>query len=350
MESELVKIIYEKYGINIVNNQILTGGWLNKKYSAIDEENRMYVIKLYSIKKVEKMSKGEFSSDYLDNQLAYSLKTENYMHGEGLNCERVFKTNDNSFLFEYNDYRVAIISFLTGKHVEREDITNDQLYNLGNECSKMHMLFRNVDQSIYSGQYLKIPTLDTMFERFNEKSILQCEKPNAQYVDLLKKQKTDLLQIKSHNIIKKIPISLIHGDFADDNILFEGNEPKILDFELVRINSPLLDIGRILMSYCFEDSELNFEKINAFVSGYREVNDINDKDIFLAFITVWINEVDMWIKEKYFDKEITEKAYRFQRELIYLTENLPVLIDDYSNGKKLNEIKSKKYSIRRSNI
>ena len=37
----------------------------------------------------------------------------------------------------------------------------------------------------------------------------------------------------------------------------DGEIPHILDFELVRVNSPLLDVGRIIMSYCFEYDCIN---------------------------------------------------------------------------------------------
>lgn len=70
--------------------------------------------------------------------------------------------------------------------------------------------------------------------------------------------------------------------------------------------------------------------------GYNNVLKINDNDIFLSLVTVWINEVDMWIKENYFNKKITEKSKRFQDELIYLTYSLPYIIQYYINDKTLN--------------
>ena len=81
--------------------------------------------------------------------------------------------------------------------------------------------------------------------------------------------------------------------------------------------------------------------------GYNKVSTINEKDILLSFVTLWVNEVDMWIKENYFNKEITAKAKRFQEELIYLTYNLPSLIRDYKENKELKQC-CKSYSRKRS--
>lgn len=353
MEDKIKDVVLDNYGIVLKDVSTLSGGWMNKKYLCKDLNNNKYVIKLFSSKKVEKMSNGEFSVDYLDNQLLNNLRIENYMYNNQLNCEKIIISNDNKILIPYNDYRLAVINYLTGDHICRNTISNIQLYNLGKECAKMHLLFRNIDSTIYVGNYLKMPTLSKLFANYEEKKNNHTNSICKQYKDLLVEQNKILLLLKETKLIDKIPISVIHGDFADDNILFEGDTPKILDFELVRLNSPLLDIGRILMSYCYDNGGLNFEKIKPLISGYNSIVSLEDEDIFLSFITVWINEVDMWIKSNYFDKDITQKSRRFQDELIFLTNNMLNIIYYYLNKCSLiefcvdNDIESK---IKRRNL
>lgn len=335
MENNLKKIVFDNYRITIKTVKVLAGGWMNEKYLCEDLDNKKYVVKLFSSKKVEKMSKGEFSSDYLENQLANNLRIENYMHSKNLNCERISIAKGNRILLPYRDYQMAIISYLSGNHVSIENINNIQLYNLGQECAKMHFLFKNVDATPYVGNYLKIPSLEELFDRHENKMEGCSNNATQQYLDLLIKQKENLLLIKKANIIDEIPIAVTHGDFADDNIIFDGNIPKILDFELVRLNSPFLDIGRIIMSYCYDNNRLDYDRIKSFMSGYNNILKIKDTDIFLSLVTVWINEVDMWIKENYFIKKITKKSKRFQEELIYLTYNISNIIQHYINNKSL---------------
>ena len=43
----------------------------------------------------------------------------------------------------------------------------------------------------------------------------------------------------------------------------------------------------------------------------------------------------MWIKPNYFNKEITEKAKRFQDELVFITNNFFDIMDVYYNNKNL---------------
>ena len=329
MENNIVDIVFNNYGLVIKKSQVLSGGWMNRKYLVENEYGNRYVVKVFSSAKVEKMSNGEFSTDYLDKHTTNNLRIENYMRGNGLNCERVLLTSNNELMVSYGNDRIAIMEFLNGRYVSREEITETQLHNLGRECAKMHMLFKETDSKIYSGEYLKIPSLGTLFSRYNNKVSSILDKKNEFYIDTLSKQKQNLLLLKSSGIIDNIPVCITHGDFADDNILFYKDEPRILDFELVRQNSYLLDIGRIIMSYCYIEGTLDYERIRSFFEGYNTIRELNEKDILLSLITVWINEVDMWIKEKYFNRELTTKAKRFQDELIYLTTNLQEMIDNY---------------------
>ena len=335
MKNDLSKIIFDNYEVMIKDISILNGGWMNRKYLCHDFNNNKYVIKLFSSKKVEKMSKGEFSLDYLNNQLVNNLKIENYMYDKNLNCEHIKVGKNNKILFPYGDYCLALIDYLNGCHVSREIVDDIQLYNLGKECAKMHFLFKNVDQTPYTGNYLKIPSISNMFDRYEDKVRNTTHSVCSQYQELLYKQREILLLLKEACIVNEIPIFVTHGDFSDDNVLFDGVIPNILDFELVRVNSPLLDIGRIIMSYCYDDNILNYNRIISFMSGYNNIIEIGDKDIFLSFVTVWINEVDMWIKESYFNKKITEKSKRFQEELIYLTNNMLNIVRHYIDDKSL---------------
>lgn len=332
MENEIKQVVLDNYGIILKDVNVLFGGWMNKKFFCTDLNNNKYVIKLFSPKKVKKMSNGEFSTDYLDNQLLNNLNIENYMYDNNLNCERIISSSNNSLLIPFKDYRLAMINYLTGEHISRNAISNIQLHNLGKECAKMHLLFKNIDPTIYTGDYLKIPSISILFDNYEKKIKNYTNNICKQYMDLLTLQKKILVLLKETELINKIPISVTHGDFTDDNILFEENIPKILDFELVRLNSPLLDIGRILMSYCYDNNCLDFKKIESFISGYKNIITLENKDIFLSFITVWINEIDMWIKSNYFDKEITQKSKRFQDELIFLTNNMENIIYCYLNN------------------
>ena len=53
--------------------------------------------------------------------------------------------------------------------------------------------------------------------------------------------------------------------------IFDNYTPKILDFELVRLNLYLLDIGRIIMCYCYENNSIDYYKMINFINGYNDI-------------------------------------------------------------------------------
>ena len=83
-----------------------------------------------------------------------------------------------------------------------------------------------------------------------------------------------------NKIINQNKLQLIHGDFTPDNIIFDNNEVKsIIDFELVRINSKLQDIGRIVLSTTFFNNKFDLLKLKSFFDGYSTVSKISYLDI-----------------------------------------------------------------------
>ena len=313
------------YDIDANNIEPLSGGWMNGKYIVTSNKNK-YVLKVYNHKNIEKMSNGEFYTNYLDNQMLNNLRIVNYMNELKLNCPKVIPTIFSDLIVKYGNDRLTLMTYINGKNVDRKSITGIQLCNLGNECCKMHNLFKNVSDELYVGKYLALPTLNDLENRLIYNTSIVSAETSKEFIELLKFEKRIIRKLCDTNIIDEIPIGIIHGDFADDNIIFSNDAPYIVDFELVRKNSYLQDIGRILLSYCFDDGVINFGRINNFKAGY---DNLNYSQILLSLVIVWINEINMWIKSNYFSRNLTLKAKRFQDELIYLTINLESIIDLY---------------------
>lgn len=162
------KTIFEAYGIRTYGIQNLSGGWMNEKILIESENNMRYIFKIYSSKKIEKMSKGEFGVDYLDNQSTCNLWIENYMHTKSLNCPKIIPSSNGRLMIVYGENRATLMSYINGQNVPRNAISDIQLYNLGHECGYMHLLFENVDREIYNGRYLKLPTIEELGETYKK--------------------------------------------------------------------------------------------------------------------------------------------------------------------------------------
>lgn len=328
---KIINYVKQNYKIKIDEIEELKGGWLNKKY-LIKSDDNLFVLKIMSNKKLQKMSNNEFGPNYGLSRLILSLKMEDYMYNNGINCPKIIKKSDGNFVGKLNSEYLFMMEYIKGKSLNSSNVSAEQLYLLGLETAKMHIKFNEHDKINFPGRYLKIPTIEELknnnFSKFEYINDFYSE-----YSNLIKMQSEIIEALFSNDIMSEIPIGIVHGDYANDNIIFSENIPYIIDFELVRENSYLQDIGRIILSFCYENNKIDNIKLQAFVKGYNQLSRLTPKYISLSLIVVWINEFDMWIKKSYFETKITPKAKRFQEELMFITYNFFEILDYYEKSK-----------------
>lgn len=341
MNDYVFKILKENYRLLASNVVELSGGWLNKKF-LVETKDKKFVLKIMSNKKVEKMSNSELSISYIDARFLLSLKIEEALFCSGINCPNIIRDINGGLISNIADERCFLMEYIGGKMLNNRNINSIQLSLLGKECAKMHLQLEKYDSLEIPGEYLSLPTISKLKSNYVKKVRMSKDSNLKIYLELLEKQFAIINLIESSSLISEIPISIIHGDFANDNIIFIENKPYIIDFELIRKNSPLQDIGRIIMSFCYDGMKMDIKKIAHFLKGYNSVKKITYSDLALSFMVVWLNEVDMWIKKSYFEKDITEKASRFKSELIFITNNFQDIYDFYVNQKESEIVKIKK--------
>jgi homoserine kinase type II len=80
-----------------------------------------------------------------------------------------------------------------------------------------------------------------------------------------------------------LPSTVIHGDFHHDNLLFSGAElTGVLDFDSVRLDSPVVDVAISLIEDCTLPSDHNAldpQRAAAFVDGYGRVRALSETEV-----------------------------------------------------------------------
>jgi len=99
-------------------------------------------------------------------------------------------------------------------------------------------------------------------------------------------EKIPLKLIEQLNLMKKIhqnkkgSLSLIHGDFSNNNLTNYGNEVKCFDYEHSHWGNPYVDIGRIILRECTSQEDIDFVLDNYF---YKRPSAKELKQGFLVF-------------------------------------------------------------------
>lgn len=98
---------------------------------------------------------------------------------------------------------------------------------------------------------------------------------NQELYDLLNSHRALLYetQEKGNEAIKKIPdiIAICHNDMDSKNVLWNGNDCRIIDLECLTFASPFVELYEMALCWSgYEHCNIDFEKFNALIRSYAQ--------------------------------------------------------------------------------
>lgn len=329
--------ISKKYGLKISKITILSGGWLNEKYLIETIDGKLFVLKELSLEK--------FSYSHLP-YLIETVKLQDYLYKENAVVPKVIMNNRNQVVSKFSSNKYFFIQeYIEGYSKEFDKLTEEEIFSVGKNLAFLHNKLVNVDSKKFESQFLKFKNIDDLKKELKSKKNEINENSSEKFVQQVDLFEKNLNDIKSSKILEQNQLQLIHGDFTPDNIIFGDNKVKsIIDFELVRINSRLQDIGRIVLSTSFANKKIDLLKLKSFIDGYSTVCKINNFDVINSLKIVWINEFNIWIQDRYFKNYNPPKVEKFINEIMWIGENWFNLEEEIVGVKNMN-LKNINYGI-----
>ena len=191
--------------------------------------------------------------------------------------------------YGYTDFGTAfeITPFIEGKSINRP--SSKQLRNLGEQFGKLHNSSLNFK---YDGNSEKNPNfirgkVNLAIE--NAKSYIQeSSVANVSYshnIPSLAKNISCMVKFKAER--QNLPSGVIHGDMTRSNVLWEGDNPNPIDFELLHPSNFLYEIGRIILEFIIipdlesdgRISKQTTDKISTFLNSYHQQRPFTEKEI-----------------------------------------------------------------------
>lgn len=304
----------KNYSIDSKNMSSLTGGWLNEKFVITSTTEKKYVLKELSMKK--------FPANYI-KILINAIKIQNELYNQNILVPKLIINNSKKLVSTFSDNRLFYLQeFVNGETKASTNITNEEVYSIGKNLALLHLSLKKMNIKPFNSNFLKFKSIIDLNNVLIHKKENSDSSSSQLYIKQLNNCEKIIDDLKKTNFLEQQKLQLIHGDFTLDNIILFNNEVKaIIDFELVRINSKLQDIGRCILSCSFDNGNFDILKFKNFLLGYSSVEGLTKSQIIDSLKIVWINEFDIWIQDKYFKNYNPPKVENFIKEIMWIGNN-----------------------------
>lgn len=304
----------KNYNIDFKSMISLTGGWLNEKFVVTSTIEKKYVLKELSMKK--------FPANYIEI-LINIIKIQNELYNQNILVPKLIINKSKKIVSTFSDNRIFYLQeFVNGETKDSTNITNEEVYSIGKNLALLHLSLKKINIKPFNSNFLKFKSVIDLNEALIHKKENIDSSSSQLYIMQLNNCEKIINDLKKTTFLEQQKLQLIHGDFTLDNIILFNNEVKaIIDFELVRINSKLQDIGRCILSCSFDNGNFDILKFKNFLLGYSSVEGLTKSQIIDSLKIVWINEFDIWIQDKYFKNYNPPKIEKFIKEIIWIGNN-----------------------------
>lgn len=231
----------------------LNGGFIHKMYK-VDTEQGVYALKLLNPfvmqreTAMENYAKAEQIELLLEQQDIPILPALSF---DGRKMQEI--DGEYFYLFDY----------FPGKSLRSNEITEYHCGEIGKVLAKIHSIYKKFECKNF-------PEMSIDWEFY----LAKIEKVNARLFAMLK----DSLPIikDSQNKVnlarKKLPqiVSVCHNDMDCKNVLWNGNDYRIIDLECLSYNNPFMELLELALCWSgYEDCQIDFSLFQAFLQGYK---------------------------------------------------------------------------------
>ena len=157
----------------------------------------------------------------------------------------------------------------------------------GGELARLHKLAWCPEEGSKTNNTTYI--LD-VYDQFSNAEIDDCQE-NKDFLGVLKQDHGYFSSGLIQNKLDTLPTGLIHNDLIPDNILFKDDTvASFVDLEEIGQGIMLLDIARVLNSWCFVNDEPQADRMASFLKSYHEsrpfsVNEVAMLPVMMHFVS-----------------------------------------------------------------
>ncbi len=295
-ESELLNEVAVRYDLRCTQMELIR-----------HNENITYSIDNKYLLRVHKSKSGFNTTWHYDGADIIKIHEEELKFIEhlkecGMKVQSPIRNVENKLVTVLKDGTPAtLLTWLPGRIVNKNDLTEDFGYELGEMIGKMHVAAKGYQaDSFLSYNQDMCRQLSGLISSYSENENKKIDKKYYRTMSTTLELIGDKLkQSESEHI-------LLHSDLSLSNILITENGVVPIDFSLLGYSSPLLDLGSV---YCFvTDEKCKMSTIKAYeeVRGCRVDRKEIDYYFALQILLGIVLHHELWKDEDWFAKRLPE--------------------------------------------
>lgn len=278
MEHKLLEKLCKEYRLGELTQSPtrLTGGFMHKMYSLFTTQGK-YAVKLLNpfimqregaMDNYRTAEAFETVLEQTDTPILPALTFE----GKKMQCM------DGQYFYLYEWYE--------GKALKSEEITAYHCEKIGGILAGIHGL--KLPQATGAGTEVGPENREEKYEREElhinwDSYIEKLAKKNPELSELLSESRDFLYesQDKGNEAIKKLPtaVAICHNDMDSKNVLWNGDECRIIDLECLSYSSPVMELYELALCWSgYEVCNIDFSLFRRFICAYEKAGGMLPKD------------------------------------------------------------------------
>lgn len=252
----LFKKIEKIYTCKLMEDPVrLSGGFMHKMYK-LETEQGIYALKL--------LNRFVMQRENALKNYAKAEQLENLLEQKGIPILPALSFNERK-MQELDGEYFYLFHYYNGKILRGKEITDYHVTEIGKILAKIH----NIDKKV-TDNYFQEMVIDWDFY------LAQMKKVNKKLYELLEENYTIIIESQNNGnrARKYLPnvSAICHNDMDCKNILWNGEDYRIIDLECLSYNNPLMELFELALCWSgYEDSQIDFKLFQSFLQGYTGV-------------------------------------------------------------------------------
>ena len=253
MPTDISNILTHEYQLGeIASITRLKSGVSNENYKVV-VDNGQYVVRVCHFEP--------------QNQIKTMIPFLEYAETTGYPAPRLVRTKTGAAYFGPETEPVVVTTLVPGQAATDTDINENKLASLGASLANFHKINWS---PVLSPKTTNTTYILNVYTQFVDADIMPSDEVR-QFMHILAEDYAYFSAAETQVLFDSLPQGLIHNDVIPGNVLFDDDVvTSFVDLEEVGRGIMLLDIARVLNSWCFVNNQPAELRFAAFLRSYEE--------------------------------------------------------------------------------